>query len=148
MEPLGVRGAQLDVRIEIEDSDLIDPVTAIDRRFDGNNPFQIELNFRHDIPETDFAWGLGFRDTERAPFFRVREVFLDHPPSTFGSVFVEHKDVFGATVSARVGNVFDANTTLVRTVYDGPRDVSPVLFTEDRRREIGQTFRVTVAGSF
>ncbi|WP_338241169.1 TonB-dependent receptor plug domain-containing protein [Aurantiacibacter hainanensis] len=148
MEPLGVRGAQLDVRLEIENSNLIDPVTALERRFDGNNPFQIEIDFRHDIPETDYAWGLGFRDTERARFYRVREAFFDHPPSTFGSVFVEHKDVFGATVGLRVGNVFDANTTLLRTVYAGPRNDSPVLFTEERRRDIGQTFRVTVAGNF
>lgn len=148
MEPLGVRGAQLDVRIEMEDSDLVDPVTAIDRRFDGNDPFQIELDFRHDIPETDLAWGFGFRDTERAPFYRVREVLFDHSLSTYGSVFVEHKDVLGTTVSARVNNVFDAGATLSRTVFAGPRDGSPVLFTEDRRRSIGQTLRVTVAGSF
>nr|WP_237392366.1 TonB-dependent receptor [Aurantiacibacter rhizosphaerae] len=148
MEPLGIRGAQLDVRMEIENSNLADPVTAIDRRFDGNNPFQIELDFRHDIPETDYAWGLNFRDTERAPFYRVAEVIFDHAPSTFGAVFVEHKDVFGTTVTARVGNVFGANTTLLRTVYDGPRDVSPVLFSEERRRPIGQTFRISVAGSF
>ncbi len=148
MEPLGVRGAQLDVRIEIEDSDLVDPVTAIDRRFDGNDPFQIELDFRHDIPETDLAWGFGFRDTERAPFFRVREVLFDYSPSTYGSVFVEHKDVLGTTVSARVDNVLDGDNTLLRTVFDGPRDVSPVLFTENRRRSIGQTVRITVAGSF
>lgn len=148
MEPLGLRGAQVDVRLQIENSNLIDPVTQLERRFDGNDPFQIEVDFRHDIPETDYAWGFGFRDTERARTYRVREEFFDHPPSTFGSVFVEHKDVLGATVGLRVGNVFDANTTLVRTVYAGPRGESPVLFTEDRRRDIGQTFRVTVAGNF
>ncbi|MGB3796305.1 MAG: TonB-dependent receptor plug domain-containing protein [Alteraurantiacibacter sp.] len=148
LEPLGIRGAQLDVRIEVEDSNLTDPVTAIDRRFDGNNPFQIEMDFRHDIPETDFAWGLAFRDTERAAIYRVQEVLFDHGPSTFGAVFVEHKDVLGATVAARLGNVFDANTTLSRTVYDGPRDDAPVLFKEERRRAIGQTLRITIAGNF
>ena len=75
------------------------------------------MDFRHDVPETDFAWGLEFRDTERAPFYRVEEVLFDHAPSTFGAVFVEHKDVLGATVRLRVGNVFNANTTLLRTVW-------------------------------
>lgn len=148
LEPLGWRGAQLDIQMDIEDSRLDDPVEGFSRRFDGNNPFEVQLDFRHDIPETDYAWGFGFRDTERAPFYRVEEVFFDHAPSTFGSVFVEHKDVFGATVRFRVGNVFDANTTLIRTVYAGPRGDAPVLFTEDRRRDIGQTFRLSVAGNF
>ncbi len=148
MEPLGIRGAQLDVRLEVENSSLTDPVTSVDRRFDGNDPFQIELDFRHDVPETSYAWGFGFRDTERAPFFRVEEVFFDHGPSTFGSVFVEHKDVFGTTVRLRMGNVFDGATTLQRTVFTGPRDEGQVLFTENRRRAIGQTMRVTVTGSF
>ncbi len=148
LEPLGLRGGRLDVQIDWEHSQLTDPVTAIERRFDGNDPFQIVLNFRHDVPRTDFAWGLEFRDTERAPFYRVREVFFDHNPSTFGAVFVEHKDVLGATARLRVGNVFNANTTLLRTIYDGPRDSGAVLFTEDRRRAIGQVFNLTISGSF
>jgi hypothetical protein len=148
LTPLGLRGAQLDLRVEIEDSQLTDPVDGFERRFDGNDPFQINVDFRHDVPETDFAWGVEFRDTERAPFYRVEEVLFDHSPSTFGAVFVEHKDVLGATVRLRVGNVFNANTTLLRTVYDGPRDSSPVLFTEERRRKIGQVFNLSVAGSF
>lgn len=148
LEPLGFRGAQLDVKVQIEDSELIDPVAGFNRRFDGNSPFQIELDFRHDVPETDFAWGLSFRDTENAATYRVSEVFFDHRPSSYGAVFVEHKDVLGATVNLRVGNVFSGNTTLLRTVYDGPRDISPILFTEARRREIGQVFNLTVAGNF
>ncbi len=148
LEPLGWRGAQLDIQMDIEGSWLDDPVEGFSRRFDGNNPFELRLDFRHDIPETDYAWGFDFRDTERALFYRVEEVFFDHAPSTFGSVFVEHKDVLGATVRFRVGNVFDANTTLIRTVYAGPRGDAPVLFTEDRRRDIGQTFRLSIAGNF
>lgn len=146
--PLGFRGAQLDLRMEIEDSSLIDPVTGIDRRFDGNDPFQVRVDFRHDVPNTDWVWGIEFRDTERRPTYRVREIYTEHTPSTFGAVFVEHKDVLGATVRLRWGNVFNANSTLLRTVYDGPRDTAPVLFTEERRREIGQVFNLTVSGSF
>ncbi|MFB0613460.1 TonB-dependent receptor plug domain-containing protein [Aurantiacibacter poecillastricola] len=148
LEPLGWRGAQLDVQLDIEDSELIDPVTSVDRRFDGNNPFQLELDLRHDVPRTDFAWGLEFRDTERAARFRVREQYFEYGPSTMGAVFAEHKDVLGATVRLRVSNLFRSNSTLLRTVYDGPRDSSAVLFTEERRREIGQVFNLSVAGSF
>lgn len=148
MEPLGLRGGRLDVQLAWEDSQLIDPVTGIERRFDGNDPFEIELDFRHDVPETDYAWGLSLRDTERAPSFRVRQVSLEHPPSTFAAAYIEHKDVLGATARIQVSNIFNANSTLQRTVYDGPRDTGAVLFTEDRSREIGQIFNLTISGSF
>ena len=146
--PLGLEGAQLDIKIESEDSDLIDPVTLLARRFDGNDPFEISLDFRHDVPHTNWAYGWFFQDTERAPRFRVGQEILEFGPSTFGAVFVEHKDVFGATANLRLGNIFDGGDTLLRTVYDGPRDSSPILFTEERRRDRGQSITLTLTGSF
>ncbi len=148
LAPLGVEGAQLEVSIRWEDSELIDPVTLAARRFDRNDPFEINLNFRHDIPRTDWAYGWSFQDTERAPFFRVEQEAFEFGPSTFGAVFIEHKDVLGATANLRLGNIFNGPDTLLRTVFDGPRGSSPVLFTEDRRRDRGQTITLTLTGSF
>jgi len=146
--PLGLAGAQLDISIDWEHSELIDPVTLVERRFDGNDPFEIELEFRHDIPRTDWAYGWSFQDTERAPRLRVEQEILEHGPSTFAAVFVEHKDVLGMTANLRLGNVFDGGDTLLRTIYDGPRNTSPVLFTEERRRDRGQSITLTLTGTF
>ena len=146
--PLGIEGAQLDVELEWEDSQLVDPVTGLDRRFDGNDPFEVEIDFRYDVPRTDFAWGFSVQDTERAPRFRVTQEIFEFGPSTFGAVFVEHKDVFGATANLRLGNIFNGPDTLLRTVFDGPRGSSPILFTEERVRDRGQTITLTLAGSF
>ncbi len=148
LEAAGWRGAQLDVRITAEDSSLIDPVTGESRRFDRNSPFEIRLDFRHDVADTDWAWGLEFRDTQQALGYRVAEVSLDYNVPTFGAVYIEHKDVFGLTVRARVANLFDGHNVLQRTIYAGPRNVAPVLFTEDRSLSIGTVFNLTVSGSF
>ncbi len=148
LAPLGLQGAQLEVELQWENSKLNDPVTLVERRFDGNDPFEIELDFRHDIPASDWAWGWSFQDTERAPRFRVEQEILEFGPSTFGAVFVEHKNVLGATANLRLGNIFNGGDTLLRTVYDGPRDSSPVLFTEERLRDRGQTITLTLTGSF
>lgn len=145
---MGWQGAKLDVQVHAENSNLQDPVTFVRRRFDRNSPFEIRLDFRHDVPETDWAWGLEFRDTQSALGFRVAEVALDYNVSTFGAIFIENKDVFGLTVRTRVGNIFDGTNVLRRTVYDGPRNNSPVLFSEDRELSIGQVFNLTVSGSF
>lgn len=145
---MGWQGAKLDVRVNAERSSLVDPVTFINRRFDRNSPFEIRFDFRHDVPETDWAWGLELRDTQNAFGFRLSEISLDYNVSTFGAIFIENKDVFGLTVRARVGNVFDGTNVLQRTIFDGPRNTSPELFTEDRELSIGQVFNLTVSGSF
>ena len=145
---IGFTGAQLDIGVEWEDSDLDDPVTGIARRFDGRDPFEFEVDFRHDVPRTDWAWGFSFQDTERAPSFRVTEEIFQFGPSTAGAVFVEHKDVFGATANLRFGNLLDDEDVLRRTVFDGPRGTSPLLFTEERVRDLGQTITLTLTGTF
>lgn len=148
LEALGFRGAQLDMRGFIEQSRLTDPVGGFIRRFDRNPSFEARFDFRHDVPDTDFAWGLELRHTEDEPTFRVAEIVLDHNPATFGAAFIEHKDLLGLTARLRVGNLFDQDTVTLREVYAGRRDTAPLLFTEDRQRSIGQVFNLTVSGSF
>lgn len=148
LEPIGFKGAKLDIKGTIEKSGLKDPVTGEDREFDDRRSRQIELDFRHDIPNSDWVWGASFRATRFNPYFRVFETGYDYNVDTFGALFIEHKDVFGLTVRLRAANLFRKEIVLQRTVYDGPRGSSPILFTEDRRREVGNIVNLTVSGSF
>jgi hypothetical protein len=148
MDPIGFAGAKLDLDLMIADSRLDDPVTGIARAFDRATLKQILLNFRHDVPRTDWAWGTEFRRSIFAPYFRVREFGYEYNNPTFGAVFVEHKDVMGLTVRARMANLFKGDTVLDRWIYSGPRDTAPLLFRENRRRGIGYVFNLNVAGSF
>lgn len=152
LDPIGFYGAQLDVRIHLEGSSLIDPVTGLSHRFDGQNDNSarrnFQMDFRHDIPRTDLAWGFEFRDTVQTPYYRTSEIGVTYNITRFGAIFVEHKDVFGMTVRARVANLFNENLVLYREVYDGLRGSSPLLFIEDRKRAVGTVFNLTVSGSF
>ena len=148
MDSIGFAGAKLDLNLHIEDTRLDDPVTGIARAFDRARLKELRLDFRHDVPRTDWAWGSEFRRTIFAPYFRVSEFGYDYNNPTFGAVFVEHKDVLGLTVRARAANLFKGDTVLNRWVYAGPRDRAPVLFHEDRRRSIGYVFNLFVSGSF
>ncbi|GGD57632.1 TonB-dependent receptor [Aurantiacibacter arachoides] len=148
MEPLGWQGARIDGRVAWENSRVEDPVTGLPRRFDGLDPFSIELNLRHDVPDTDWAWGGSFRDRSRAPYFRVTETFFSYGETTELSLFAEHKDVLGATVRLGVSNLADEPNVLLRTVSAGRRGDAPLLFTEERRRSSGPRVQLRVAGSF
>lgn len=148
LDPLGLRGAKFDVKGQFRRSRLTDPVTGDDRPFDFSRPRNVEIDFRHDVAGTDWAWGAGFRNTSFTPYHRLAEVGLDYAIRNNLRLFIEHKDVFGLAVQARWNNMLEGGTVLDRTVYTGPRGSSPVLFTESRRRALGQIFNFTVKGSF
>jgi hypothetical protein len=82
------------------------------------------------------------------PYYRLYEVGRDYEGPAYTFAFVEHKDVFGLTVRAQYFNVTNGRRILERTVYDGLRDRSPVLFHESRDQGVGPIFEVSVRGSF
>ena len=116
--------------------------------FDRSQPRQFSVQFRHDVPQSDWAWGVNFRSSDFNPYYRLAEVGLDYNLADALGVFIEHKDVFGLTVQARLSNILEENNVLDRTVYAGPRNTSPVSFSENRQREIGHIVNFTVRGNF
>ena len=100
------------------------------------------------MPGSDWAWGVGFRTQEFAPYYRTAESGLDYTQRNQLRAFVEHKDVFGLTVQARINNLLEQDSILDRLVYAGRRGSAPLLFREYRRRELGRIVNFTVKGNF
>ncbi|HEX9805907.1 MAG TPA: TonB-dependent receptor [Alteraurantiacibacter sp.] len=147
-DPAGLTGAQLEMEGQFRKSRLDDPTTGEERSFDNSIPRNVEFTFRHDVPRSEWAWGVGLRNTDFNPYYRVTEFGFDYNVKTNLRVFIEHKDIFGLTVQARLNNILEQEAVLQRTVWDGPRDSSPILFAENRRREIGKIVNFTVKGNF
>ena len=147
-DPVGFAGAQLEIEGQFRKSHLTDPTTGEERSFDRSIPRNIEATFRHDLPGTDWAWGTGFRNTDFNPYYRVTEFGYDYNVKNNLRLFVEHKNVFGLTVQGSVSNIFEEDAVLERTVWAGPRNSAPVLFAENRRREIGRVVNFEVKGDF
>ena len=149
LEPIGFRGAKFDIDAQVRKSSLLDPVTLDLRAFDRFQPRNFNIAFRHDVPDTNWAWGANFRSTDFEPYYRLSEVGLDYNLRDALGVFVENKDVFGLTVIARLNNILEENAALERTIYAGPRGSgAPALFSENRQREVGHIVNFTVRGSF
>jgi hypothetical protein len=108
----------------------------------------INVNLRHDIPGSDWAWGAGFEHLDATEFHRINEVGKDVEGPIFDSYFVENKDVLGMTVRFDVINLANARHNFRRTVYTGPRNVSPIDFIEKQSRLIGPIFRLSLKGNF
>ncbi|MEZ5694725.1 MAG: TonB-dependent receptor plug domain-containing protein [Altererythrobacter sp.] len=147
-EPIGFNGAQLELRAVKRWMSVTDPFTGLDRPFSQDLDRLLEMDFRHDVPGSDWAWGSGLFTNTNVPYSRRREVGRDYEGPTFVNLFVEHKDVFGLTVRGIWGNVLGARNKFDRTVFDGDRPGAPVLFNENTDRRIGPIFRLRVSGDF
>jgi outer membrane receptor for ferrienterochelin and colicins len=162
LDPVGWAGAKLDFEGEVRKSSLRDPLTGIFRRISDDKIFTYEATLRHDIPGSNWAWGAGVEDSRYSSFLRLDQINNFRTGAPYSWIFVEHKDVLGLTVQANLGNLFGRSENFTRSVFGNimgqPGDLDPPFirgrrdgplgFVEDRSREFGLIYRLTVSGSF
>ncbi|MGP1283468.1 MAG: TonB-dependent receptor plug domain-containing protein [Parasphingopyxis sp.] len=146
-DPLGWRGGRLDVELTLQRSRVRDPLTGENRPISNDTQRDIEIELRHDIPATDWAWGLEYEDYREATGFRLTQTNFFRTQAPFVGAYIEHKDVFGLRVRGGVYNILDRDEDFTRTFFVNRRD-GPVAFIEDRTREFGPIFSFQVSGSF
>ena len=145
---IGFNGAKLDTSFNYRGTSLDDPLTGESRAFNGQTDISINVDLRHDIPGSDWAWGLGGNYNHALPFYRLGEVGRDYEGPLYTYAFIEHKDVFGMTLNFQVFNLTNGRARYERTVYDGYRDRSPILFREYRNLAVQPIFRIQLTGDF
>lgn len=147
LERFGWAGAKVDARVQLQNSRLKDPLTGEPRRISNDTVRGIEINLRHDVPGSDWAWGGGLDSNRRAPSVRLGELSVNYEESPFNTrFFIEHKNVAGLSVRGAVRNILGANDYLDRTVFLGRRG-SAISFIEARNRTVGPTFSLSVSGN-
>jgi outer membrane receptor for ferrienterochelin and colicins len=146
-DPMGWRGAKLDARAQVQETSVKDPLTAESRRISGNLMHLFDVTLRHDIPDSDWAWGGNANYALYARDYRLTEVGRLWEGPVWASVYVENKDVMGLTVRATIGNIFAATSMWDRIVYVGRR-TGPIQQIEHRDRLIGPIFSFQVRGKF
>ncbi len=146
-DPIGWQGAQIEFDGRYRKARLDDPLTGERIPVSENLKYNFDVDFRHDIMSSDWAYGGGFNMFEQEPGFRLNQVSQFTFDNGGSYVFVEHKDVAGLKVRATMENLTDTGEDFSRTVYKGRR-TGEVDFTETRERGFGQIFRVDVSGTF
>ncbi|WP_338502490.1 TonB-dependent receptor plug domain-containing protein [Sphingomonas kaistensis] len=148
LDPLGVKGARINLRALAQFSSIRDPLTGDKRPLSSFTDRLIEADFRHDIPGSDWAYGVNGNYSHVTRAFRLNEVGRQWEGPVWLGAFVENKDVFGLTVRASAGNLLNARSRWDRTVYAGRRNSAPIDFVEKRDRLIGPIFSLSVKGTF
>lgn len=147
-DPIGWRGAKLDASFTWQHSHLDDPLTGERRPISNTVKRVMELDLRHDIPDSRWAWGGSLYHDWYSKSYRLTEVGRAWEGPLWLSAFVENKDVAGLTVRGSVSNLLNARSRWDRTVYEGFRTTHPVAFFEKRNRLIGPIFSLSVRGNF
>jgi hypothetical protein len=147
LDPIGIKGAKIDLEIQFQRSRIEDQLTGEFRPINNSNLRYINVQFRHDIPNSDWAYGGFYDEFEQAFGFRldIRERPFNTPG--FVGVFVEHKDVMGLTARFAVDNLLGTQEQFTRTFFNGRR-TNGELFTEFRDRDFGPIFTLTLSGKF
>ncbi len=148
LDPTGWKGAKLDTMVRLEKSIIDDPLTGDSRYFSSHYDRLADISLRHDIPDTNWAWGLGMEYYHVQPYYRLSEFGYNYEGPVYTRAFIEHKDVFGLTVNLMVFNLTNGRAIFRRTVYEDLRNNSDVLFKEDKDLSVQPIFMLKITGNF
>jgi hypothetical protein len=147
LDNFGWKGAQIEYNGDIQDSKVDDPITGETRRINDDHIYEFRIDFRHDIENTDWAWGGFYRQHVDAPFYRrgIRTNF--EQPQGFSAGFIEHKDLWGMTGTVFLANLLDSDNDFQRIRYSPDRN-GTIDRIESRSRNFGSILTLRLKGSF
>ena len=147
-DPLGWKGAKLDLSFAREWTRVKDPLTGEKRPISGVQDVTFSAQVRHDIPGTQIAWSAYAQYQHYEKNFFLTEVYRGLDLPWISGFYVEHKNVFGLKVRASVDNILNGRHLVYRHVYEGYRDRTPLAFYQRQNQLIGPLFSVSVKGTF
>jgi outer membrane receptor for ferrienterochelin and colicins len=147
LDRFGAKGAKLDFTGRIERSQVKDPVTGIDRQISEQTDYGYEIQFRHDIPSTNWAYGVTFEHDRQAPFFRLSYTAEQYKSRPGLHAFIENKDVYGLKLRAQIINILNGFEQNNETFYVARRDGPLSRFVSTPVR-YGFIYRFQVSGTF
>jgi len=150
-DDFGLKGVEIRTGVAWHKSRVEDQFTFEDRQFSGQSQFNGEINFRHDIPNSNWAWGFYAETFENGsnygPFGISR---FDQRPG-WNEIFIEHKDFLGLKVQLELGTPIENHNRLEWIIYNGIRGEADTSISriEDRKREYdGPYLQLQVSDTF
>ncbi len=144
---LGLKGGELKFETQWQSSEVTDPLTGDKRRFSGQRPEEININFRQDLPEQNLTFGVGWFQGWRESYYQGASI-EDLEIRDFFSSFIEWKPNAGFTLMAELNNLDPFSFNIARRVYPGGRDTDPLDFTETERRNSQMLAMVSARWTF
>jgi outer membrane receptor protein involved in Fe transport len=132
LDHLGLANTRLHTITNFQLSSVRDPVTGTNRVISGERPQDIEVSLTQDIESLKSTWKIGYYNCWDEHYFRLEQTqhrrvippyitaYWEYKPTPSWSFHFELDDLGSFVYENEFFN------------FDGPRDVSPLLFTDDR----------------
>jgi hypothetical protein len=147
LDAIGFRGAKLDAVLAVQTTSVRDPLLLTPRPLSNRGRTYWSLDFRHDIPGTQWAWGLYGEDNRDNGFYRLDFFGREFRTGPFTLAFVEHKNVLGLKVRGSILNLIGQRERSEEIYYLNRRN-GPVDFTRNSDFRYGRFFRLSLSGTF
>lgn len=148
LDAIGIPHALLDITIHRYDTDIEDPLTGLNRHFDGYRKWDVTLDYRQIFPATQIAWGWDYYWTSGVETFRAREYRLHEKTDGDLDFYLETTRWAGITARIGVNAVINNGDDRSRVFYVGSRADGVVSSTEHRNESMGTTWYAQFRGTF
>lgn len=126
LENVGLPGARLDASLSAGGAEVTDPVTFETREFSDEFKESFSVNFRHDLPEHKFSYGISVNGGGPGTAYRFNETSRRSRDDVDLSIWAETSAFLGLRIRAGVNDMFAADFSRTRTISQTTR-ASPIL---------------------
>ena len=143
----GLKAGVLSATTTLRRSRVTDPTTGRPRPISGLHPRDAQLHFTQGLPRLKATWGFDVYDQWRETYYRFDEIDTDKL-KTYATVFAEYKARPDWAIRFEVDNIGARAFRHVRQIYDGPRGVASLAYTDIRDLHGGRSFYLRVRKTF
>ena len=135
---IGLKDGLLKLDAAYRQSSVTDPLTGVSRRLSYQQGFDCTVGYTQDVKGGRYSFGFEHGcEVGRTTGYRIDEVRTFRQPP-FAYVYGQWKPKADLTLRLDLGNLINGSSATLRDVYDGPRDVAPLLFREERATRRGR----------
>jgi outer membrane receptor protein involved in Fe transport len=149
LDSVGIKGGILKVTADGRDSEVIDPITGLERRINNDLTYRWNIDFRQDLPGLKLAWGGDYTEVGYSEAFRLNEGQRRSAGSGDLDLFIETTRFAGVTVRLGADNIGDQPDYLNRRFFSPNRLPGGVFSSaEFRKSTIGPIYSLSISGAF
>jgi len=140
LDDIIAKGMRLELEGLMQSSSIDDPVTNVRRTLNDVIKWNYEIELTHDIPNSNWAWGVEFEQFKQDPFFRRDQTFEATFANPFNIFRVTHKDVFGMRLDVFFQNFWEFNVQQERLIFSPDRTgdlIERQFFSRARGKRVG-----------
>jgi outer membrane receptor for ferrienterochelin and colicins len=147
LDTIGWKGAKLDIEASAQKTALRDPLTGVIRPISERGLYGYSIDFRQDIPNTQWAWGAFAEYGRQSGFYRLDYQSSEGTSAPFVLAFIEYKDLFGLKVKGQLMNLANQHDHSREIFYVNRRN-GPIGTIRDSRERYGVFYRLQISGTF